>query len=139
MAINLVTRSLIIGLLVTLSLAMAGFVPIYKLIFTDEHEWIISIILPFIDPTTSNGFYINITNQLLICALGGAVIPGIELITCIMKNNAEVAAKVIESSLLDFEKDFKKSKKLSIECGWKFRNIILKILDFQRFALDFAY
>lgn len=51
MAINLVTKSLIIGLLVSISLGMAICVPIHKLLFTDEREWILSIILPFIDPT----------------------------------------------------------------------------------------
>lgn len=135
MAINLVTKSLIIALLVTISLGMAACVPLYKFIFTDEREFIIPIILPFIDPNASNGFYINLTNQLIICGLGGLVIPGIELITCIMKNNAEVAAKVIKSSLLDYKRELKKSKKPSIEWNREFRNIILKILDFERSAM----
>lgn len=135
MAINLVKKSLIIALLVSISLGMAICVPIHKLIFTDEREWILSIILPFIDPTTSNGFYINVSNQLIICALGGVVIPGSELIMCIIKNNVELTAKVIESSLVELEKDLKKSKKLTIQCDWKFREIILKILDFEKFVL----
>lgn len=41
MAINLVTKSLIIGLLVSISLGMAIRVPIHKLLFTDEREWIL--------------------------------------------------------------------------------------------------
>lgn len=71
---------------------------------------------------------------MIICALGGVVIPGSELIMCIIKNNAELTAKVTELSLTNFTGDLKKSKQFTIECDWKFRDIILKILDFEKFV-----
>lgn len=41
-------------------------------------------------------------------------------------------AAVIENALLEFKCMARKQKHFSIKCAWEFRNIILKILDFDR-------
>lgn len=87
--------------------------------------------MPLADPETQNGFYLNIANQPAICSIGIVAVPVIELITCFMVNNISVAAAVIENSLLEFASLIEKNHQLSADRKSKFRNIIVKIMDFD--------
>lgn len=139
MAIYLITCSITVNLLVLLSYMMAVCVPFTKTLFTDENEMILPVILPFVDPDTENGFIINYTDQVITCIFGSCVIPGTELLTCVLKNNASVAAIAIENSLLDLKKRMLMNDNLDEEFIQEFRNIILKILDYNRFVVEHLY
>lgn len=132
MAIYLITCSITVNLFVILSYALALGAPLYKTSFTDENEMILPIILPFTDPDTPNGFLINYTYQMMICMTGSLVIPACELIYCILKNNVSVTAAVIENALVEFEIRLKQDDTASKDIYFEFRNILLKILDFDR-------
>lgn len=108
--------------------------PLYKIFFTDEYEMIIPVVLPFIDPETKYGFYINLGNQLVSCAYGLIIIPGTELMTCVLKNTISVTAAVIQNSLLEFDNLVQQNEAFSMEYAQGFQNIILKILDFDKFV-----
>lgn len=133
MAIYLMTCTIRVNLMVFLSYSCLIWAPLYKNLYTDEHEMFFPILLPFTDPETDSGFTINLINQLISVLLGTFVIPGTEIVTCILKNNVTATAAVIKNSLLEFKSMVRKEKHFSIKCAWEFRNIILKILDFDRF------
>lgn len=138
MAVYLITCSIRVNLLVLLSYMMAVCVPLSKTLFTDENEMILPVILPFIDPDTQNGFIINYTNQAVSCIFGSCVIPGTELLTCVLKNNVSVAAAAIENSIRDLKIRMMMKRKHSPvkEFVHEFRNIIVKVLDYDRYTSE---
>lgn len=139
MAIYLFTCSIRVNLLLLLSYMMAVCVPFSKTLFTDENEMILPVILPFIDPDTENGFIINYTDQVITCIFGSCVIPGTELLTCVLKNNVSAAATVIKNSLVALKLRMTMNGHLNEEFVQEFRNIILKILDYDRFVPELLY
>lgn len=132
MAIELATSSTKICLIMIFANSLATVAPIYKLIYTDEKELVIPIILPFVDPDTEHGFYLNLANQLVICLYGIIIIPATELITCVLKNTIATIASVVDNSLQEFTKTLKQNKTFSAEQNQNFKNILLQILDFNR-------
>lgn len=132
MAIYLITCSIRVNLLILLSYALAVGAPLYKTLFTDENEMILPVILPFIDPDTQNGFNINYAYQVIICIFGGFIVPGCELVTCVLKNNVSVIAAIIANELTEFQMRLKEYNVASADIDLEFRNILLKILDFDR-------
>lgn len=139
MAIDLLICSIRVNSMVFLSYLLLVCGPLYKNLFTDEREMMFAIILPFIDPETDTGFTINLTNQMISVLLGSFVIPGTELLTCILKNNVTAIAAIIENLLMEFQSLAEADKKSSIEWACEFRNIIMKILDFDRFAFQWLF
>lgn len=77
MANDLLINSMKICALVFLSINLGACAPIYKLTSTDEKEMVIPVILPFVDPDTELGFYLNMVNQFVICLYGSIIIPGV--------------------------------------------------------------
>lgn len=132
MAVNLVTSSIRVNLLVLLSYMMAVCVPMTKTLFTDENEMILPVILPFIDPDTDSGFFINYADQVITCMFGSCVIPGTELLTCVLKNNVMAAAIAIENSIIELKVRMMMNQDFTQEFVNEFRNIILRILDYDR-------
>lgn len=137
MAIDLMISSLIIYLIVIASLFLAVCVPLYKIFLTDEVEWIIPVILPFVDPDSQNGLYLNLTNQLISAAFGVIIVPATELITCVLKNNCLATAAVIENTIIELQNLLQNDKTFSNERIWQFRNIILKTMDHERFVENY--
>lgn len=132
MAIYLITCSIRVNSLVVLSYALAICAPLYKTLFTDENEMILPIILPFINPDTQTGFNINYTYQLIFCIFGSIAVPGCELVSCVLKNNVSVIAAVIEYTLTEFEIRLEMDDPAPADVSLEFRNIIIKIQDFDR-------
>lgn len=132
MAIDLLDGTIKITLLIFLSIEITCCAPLYKIFFTEEKEMIIPVILPFVDPDTQNGFYINLANQLVTCVYGVIIIPGTEMVTCILKNTISASAAIIENVLLEFEEMLQKSTEFSSKRSWQFQNMILQIMDFDR-------
>lgn len=133
MAMDLMISSIRVNIVVFASMLLLLFAPLYKLMFTNEHEMIIPIILPFIDPATDNGLAINVVNQLVHCFCGVFIIPGTELITSVLKNNISALAAVIDNSFVEFDRLLEEDKQYTKKHDLHFRNVILKVLDFDRF------
>lgn len=116
-----------------ISLSFITCAPIYKNLFTDDKEMIIPVILPFIDPETEHGFYINLISQLITSTFGAIGVPAIEVGTCIMKNTISTSAAIIENSLIEFKNGLESNGNFTDARTCQFRNIIMKIFDFNRF------
>lgn len=116
------------------SISLTVCIPFYQTLFTDQRQMIIVVILPFTDPETYEGFTINFLNQVIFCAVGYLILPGVEIVLCVLKNAANSTAAVIDVTLLEFEESLMENG-FSNESIWRFRNIILKISDFDRFDL----
>lgn len=132
MAISLFTSSVKVNALLALSLFIVSILPLYHT-FLGENEMIIPIILPFVDPDTEHGFFINLINQLIFICLGIDAIPACETFFCVLKNTITTTATVIEISIQDFKQLVAEKKGFSAERCRQFRNIIMKIMDFNRF------
>lgn len=70
MAIDLIVSSCKIITLIFFAMALSCSGPFYKFIVKNEKELIIPVILPFVDPDTEHGFYINFCCQMVSCAYG---------------------------------------------------------------------
>lgn len=136
MAIHFMACSIRVNLLVLLSYAFAVVAPLYKTLFTDEKEMMIPIILPFIDPDTQKGFTINYAYQMVTAIFGSFIVPGIELLTCVLRNNVSVTAAVIENAIKVFRIRLRRKRKFCVDSTSEFRNILLKILDFNGFVFE---
>lgn len=133
MAIYLVTSTSKVLLLIAFSFSFITCGPIYKNLFTDDSEMIIPVILPFVDPETENGFYVNLTSQLISSSFGVIAVPAIEVVTCVLKNTISTSAAIIENSLIEFKNCLSHDGNFTKTRIWQYRNIIMTILDFNRF------
>ena len=70
MANDLIADSIKINTLVFIALDLACIGPLYKIFVQNEKELILPVILPFIDPDTEHGFYVNFVCQLVTCLIG---------------------------------------------------------------------
>lgn len=132
MAVLLLIRSLQISSLVLVSLFLMYCVPLYKILILKENDMVVPILVPFVDPETTFGFLVNLLNQLTFCFYGVHAMFGIELVTCEVKNTFSVSAAVIKNDLEMFADGFKGCKEFSIRFDGQFKNILIKILDFDR-------
>lgn len=87
-----------------MALFFACSAPIYKTFIKNEKELIVPVILPFNDPETENGFYINYANQGITCGIGVIMISASEILTCLLKNSVALTAAVIENLLKHWQK-----------------------------------
>lgn len=133
MAIKLLVSVVRVHSLLLVAFTILVGLPFYKL-FHNEHELVVPIILPFVDPNTQNGFYINTVNQMVHLCIGSLSIPIHNLFVCILKNNMLVTAAVIENSLNEFKMELENDKRSAKKMMdfWEFRNIIGKILDYHK-------
>lgn len=133
MAIELLMSVMKVHSLVLVAFAILTALPFYKNLH-HEYELVVPIILPFVDPNTQNGFYINMANQMVHLCIGSLSIPIHNLFVCILKNNVLVMAAVIGNTLAEFQKKLKINKRFArgTMCFWEFRNIILKISDYHK-------
>lgn len=76
LANDLISGSIKICVLLAIAIDLSICAPLNKLTFKHEKELIIPVILPFINPDTDFGFYMNLGNQLVICLYGAIIIPG---------------------------------------------------------------
>lgn len=131
MAIYLLTSSLNINLLVNISTILMICAPLYKKLVLNENELIIKIVLPFIDPETDRGYLYNMISQSITCVFGSIVIPAIELVTCVVKNNISATAAIIANDINEFMNSLHVNSEYSVEHAQRFTNIILKIRDYN--------
>lgn len=139
MAFNLLICVIRVTLLQITSLLLVSIVPMYNILFTDDKEMIIPVILPFIDPNTTNGFYLNVANQLVISGFGAFIVPGSELVSCITSNNLTVTAHMINNSLIEFNELLNEQQKFTKKHMEQFEKIVKQISDFHGFASSIAF
>lgn len=133
MAISLLSSSIKMFGLEFFALNLACLGPVFKIFIKNEKELIVPAILPFNDPDTDKGYIINFLSELPLCAIGVILVPSTDLFTCVLKNNISVSAAIIKNSLQEFSEIFEESDvEFSAEHSLRFRNIILKIMDFNR-------
>lgn len=159
-AIALLISVIRIEMIIVVSLFLMYCVPMYNILFRNEYDVIIpsnicdyhiyskyfciiilylhTVILPFVDFQTRNGFALNMANQIFFCVYAMLGNTGIELITCVVKNTVLVTAAVIKNELLEFVDILQKKRTFSAPLPTQFRNIIVKISDFDRFIIDFT-
>lgn len=133
MAISLLTSTSKVLTLLMVTFTFIMIAPIYENLFNDGREMIIPVVLPFIDPDTKNGFYINSASQMFCLALGAVIVPGTEIMTCVLKNTISAMAAIVEDSLLELGKNLEIDEQFSDLRVYQFRNIVVQILDFDRF------
>lgn len=136
--VDLLMDSIKIVLLIILSLFFMYCVPLYNILIKNEYDVIIPNILPFVDPQTKTGFLANLANQLIFCFYGVIALTGIELITCVMKSGILATAAVIKNEFCELDEILQQNEKFSSNFTWQFRNILVKILDFDRLTADFT-
>lgn len=60
------------------------------------------------------------------------MVPGPELVICFLRNNIFAAATVIQIGIMEVELRLEEDGQLLGKNYWQFRNIILRIVDFNR-------
>lgn len=132
MAIQLLKSSIQTSILLNFSLLLVICLPIYMTVVLHQNRMVMLIILPFTDPTTQHGFMMNFIHQVMTCACGFIILPGAELIPCMLKNTISVTAAVIEDTLMEFNDQLNGNQSVGFSNeAWHFRNIILQISDFN--------
>lgn len=121
-----------LGIIVGSMNVYLGF-PIYSFWFNHELQLPIPVLLPFTDDESSLGLLFNFINQLFVCLVGLSGNIGIEIITCILKNNVWAATEAIGYSIDEFSGAIESSEfKLIRMIDLKFRNILVQVQDFDR-------
>lgn len=131
MAIDLLSSSLKTNILLIGSIQVSVSIPLYKMLYTDDDEMLVPVIVPFVDPKSTIGFYVNLVNQVTTAFVGGIAIPAIELVTCVLKNNVSATAAVIKNSTRELGDRIKSDGLFAYAHLLEFRNIILMSLDFD--------
>lgn len=130
---NLLISAIRVTFLQLFSLALTAFTALYKIFFTDDYELIVPVILPFVNPDTQQGFYFNLANQFIIFCGGIFIVPGKELVSCVVANNLTTMAHVINKALLEFNETLEKDQQFSKKHVPQLGNIVSQIMDFNRF------
>lgn len=133
MAIELLLSSVKVTTLIMFSLMLGTCAPLYKTLFTDEKEVIVSFVYPFIDPGSIVTLFINLVCQSIEASSAFIIVPVSELITCVLNNNITTTAAVVEIELIELKNKLELENKYSNEHALHYRDMIVKILDFNRF------
>lgn len=125
---NVIKRQSI--LLFCLSVFVIG--PLYLTIIEREHAMIFAAVLPFTDPTTDEGFYVNFIHEVVLLLIPVPAVFGVELVICMINNSILVTAELIEDSIQSLDESLRRNPEFTNQRSWELRNLILKIQDFDR-------
>lgn len=119
--------------LVSGSLAIFCFFPLYSIIFKNDLQFPLPVILPFTTLDTYNGLFVNVLNQFFICLLGFTGNCGIEIIACILKNTIWASAVPIRYEFDELTNELHELESAEcVEIKFRLRNILVQIQDFDR-------
>lgn len=130
LAIDFIKHIVIVMVILGAAFSVGGFQPALKTFLSDERILFIPIVMPFTDPNTPNGFYLNLVHQMAGGALGIIGIFVVEMVTCVVRNTSITIAAVIVNSISEFIDLLKINNRFPRKNKWHFRNIIQKLLDF---------
>lgn len=131
-ATMMIRASLTILAAITLSSIVYAMYPMYTYFFENAHPMTIPIILPFIDPETNSGYYLNVANQLFISFTGIFGNIGIEFISSMMVNNIWVGVSSVQCALDEFSEFIRQKPHETLDMKYKLRTILTRIRDLDR-------
>lgn len=91
------------------------------------------MILPFNDPDTAQGFYINSANLSIIGTVGILGNVGIELMNLVMVNNLQSSVAVVSYHLSKLDRMLQTNKEYTFKND--FRNILMMIQDLDAYVI----
>lgn len=137
-AIKLLTSTSKTLSIIIISLNVLLIYPLYAFVFQNEIQLAIPVFLPFTDLKTKSGILLNLANQLFIAFVGTTGNIGIEITTCILKNNVWVSIVVICYSidiLTEYlEHPHGNGENIERSIDLTFRNILIQIQDYDRYV-----
>lgn len=104
----------------------------YAYFALDKHVLLMCVILPFVDPDTTEGFYINSANLLFVAISGVFGNVGIELGNCAVVHNLRVGFDVVSFECDKLSMDLKTKKHFDTNMKRQFRNILVQVQDIDR-------
>lgn len=110
----------------------------YLLIFKNEFQLFYPWILPYVDPETVVGFYINFGHQMAFGLCAFCALLGIEVTITTLKNSVYLQSMSISYSIDQFDKCLSAEKDFKIKMKAQLRNILAQIGDFERFTLEWT-
>lgn len=125
-------------IVIILSMIIITAIPMYKQTIKREHMPLLPYFLPFIDPDTDFGFYINHVNHLIFGLVGYSAFLGYELVIQMLKNTTWAQTSVISYNLKNLELANEKSSVKEVELQWRVREIMAEITDSDNFLVEFA-
>lgn len=132
-AVKLLKSTLTIFGIVATSMIILLIFPMYAFIFKHDIQLPIPVVLPFTDLETKNGLILNLVNQVFISLIGGTGNLGIEIITCILKNNVWASTVAICYSIDEISDSIQSpAANLKTIIDLKFRNILIQVQDLDR-------
>lgn len=118
-----------------ISFTILVFIPIIVILSGNKDMMIIPIVIPFFEPNSIFGYYINLSNQLVFCFLGAFSTLGIETTTCMLKSYMETAAAVIQLEMEELSEHLQQNSTFTKKRTIEFRDIIVKIQNFDKLCL----
>lgn len=118
------------------SLTVFALYPTYGFFVLKEKVLVMNIILPFLDPSTTRGFYINSAHLLFVSFFGILGNIGIELINCIIINNLNVGVDIVSFACNKLNSNLKAIKSYSVNLKRQFRNIFVQVQDLDRCVIN---
>lgn len=110
--------------------------PMYAYVFKQDIQLPIPVVLPFTDLETKNGITLNLANQVFIALIGGTGNLGIEIITCILKNNVWASTVAICHAIDEISEYIEYPKgDMKRFIDLKFRNILIQVQDLDRYVI----
>lgn len=132
-AVKLLKSTLIIFGIVATSMIILLIFPTYAIIFKNDIQLPIPVVLPFTDLETRNGLILNMVNQVFMSLIGCTGNIGIEIITCILKNNVWASTGAICYSIDDISNSIQSpAVNLKRSVDLRFRNILVQAQDLDR-------
>lgn len=103
--------------------------PLYEFIFNGQRALLINLMLPFVDPDTWHGFYLNTLNIAFTVGITVAGQIAFEITHLTIINNLKSGADVVRYNLSKLDVALNRSTSFSITTKCQFRNIIMRSQD----------
>lgn len=127
-AVELIRRTTFIVLTLGASTVVFIIYPLYLFVMKGELPKTMPIILPYTDPKTNWGYYINLANQTIIASVGILGNFAIEVGISIMTNNLWAHSDIIKYELNEIVVGIKRGESKNVRRA-KLRNIFVQIQD----------
>lgn len=135
-AIHLLTTALKVLAILFIGILCYAIFPVYAFFFKSQRPLFIPILLPFVDSSTTIGYFVNIVHQCAFGMMGGAAVVSIELINCLLKNNIYAAKASIIYSLGVVSGMVKQNSTDTSQIRMEWRNVMLRLRDYDRFIAE---
>lgn len=112
--------------------------PVYLYFFKNEHELLLPLILPYVDPDTRDGFILNCTHQLILASVGICGMLGVEFEKQICKNAVWVQSVVTCYQLDEMDVYLKQETKHEYEIKMRLRDVLAKTRDFDVYINEWS-